>query len=84
MRTSDRNLSPFLTLLDAGSHITATVTVCYDPCGWVSDHLHDSISVLIVATYYEKPKPSRKDIRETNAKTKGLCSRQGKDSYSAH
>ena len=29
-RTSDRNLFPFLTLLVAGSRLTATVAVCYE------------------------------------------------------
>ena len=46
MRTSDRNLSPFLTLLDLVSNITATVTVCYEPCGWVSNRLYDSIKCV--------------------------------------
>ena len=47
-RTSDQNLSPFLSLLFAGSHITASVTVCCESSGWVSNHLYIIIYVDVV------------------------------------
>jgi len=47
-RTSDQNLSSFLSLLDEGSHITATVTVCYESSEWVSNHLYTIIYVDVV------------------------------------
>jgi hypothetical protein len=46
------------------------------------NHLYDSIYVLTIATHNEEPKPSRKDITEAYAQTKGLCSKPGKDGYS--
>lgn len=42
--TSDRGLSPFLTLLVEAAHISATVAVCYEPCGWVNNQYYYTLN----------------------------------------
>ncbi len=49
--------SPLLTLVTEVARITATVTCCLQPCGWVNDHLYCIMSASFQSTWLFPPSP---------------------------